>query len=560
MTNDDDAASRGAPGLSMSGLLMDDARGDIDLDVLGGPPDGGGPLVRDYLSGAPGLAPFYAGHPRDPASYRRKAAEVEDRLDAAARAHAAPAIEPLGDADGRLGRILAGDGFFITSGQQPALFGGPLYTLYKALATMRLAETLEPLLGRPVLGLFWIGADDHDWDEANHASVLDADAYVRRLVVRQDAGAPPLPLSHREWGADVSRVVAEFEALLEGAPFSAEVVEHVRRAYTPNATVAGSFTDTLRFLLRDRRIALIDSAHPALRRAAAPVLRREIEGSAEHAELLTRQTEKLVAGGYPAQVAVSDDASNVMFLDEGGRDRLVRDARGWHTRREKRALAEADLLARLDAEPERFSPNVLLRPVVESSVLPTIAYVAGPGELRYFAQIGPLFEAHGVMPPVVVPRPSVTIVDARSRRLLGRLRLEPSDFRAPWHELVSTVIRRELPGKATDALRRIREGLHADYAALMDAVEAVDPTLRGPLAGSRNRSLMRANDAEKRIIRHLKRRNEVLLEQLRKSASSLQPVGKPQERVFGALPLVARYGRAVVGVIESAIDMDTGRF
>jgi bacillithiol synthase len=532
------------------------ARPALDLDVLSGPLQGGGPLVRDYLAGLPQLAPFYAGHPGDRDAYRRKAAEVTARLTPAARARLAPAIEPLGDAGERLRQILAGDGFFVTTGQQPALFGGPLYTLYKIVAAIRLAAVLEPVLERPVLALFWIGADDHDWDEANHTAALDADAYVQRLEVRAAADEPPLPLGERTWGPDIARATAGLQRLVSGAPFAADVLAHVGTAYTSDATVASSFAATMRYLLRDRRVAFISSAHPALRRAAAPVLRHEAANAAAHHAALQRQTDRLVALGYAAQVALAADATNVMLLDEHGRDRLMRGSRGWQTRRLKQALTEDAVLELIDAEPHRFSPNVLLRPVVEGAVLPTIAYVAGPGELRYFAQIGCLFEAHGLTPPVVVPRPSLTLIDARARRLLSRLRLDPHDFRTPFQELVTSVIRRELPATATRGLERLRESLYAGYAELMAAVEQVDPTLRGPLTGARNRSLMRVNDAEKRIIRHLKRHNDVLLEQLRRAAASLQPEGAPQERVLGPLPWVARHGPGFVAAIEAALDME----
>jgi bacillithiol synthase len=528
----------------------------LNVEVRSGPLRGGGQHVRDYQAGARSLAGFYAGHSGDIDAYRRRAAEVDARLTAQHRSLLAPAIEPLGDAADRLRRILAGDGYFITTGQQPALYGGPLYTLYKVLAAIRLAAALEPVLRRPVLALFWIGADDHDWDEANRASLLDANAYVRTLRVDAAADAPALPLSQRRWGADILRVNRELAAALQDTPFAADVMRHVELAYTPQTTVEAAFTQTMRLLLGESRVALIGSAHPALRRAAAPVLRREVEHAAGHYEVVARQSDRLAQLGYPAQVELNRDAANVMLIDELGRDRLVHDSRGWRTRRGRRAMSDAELIEQIETQPERFSPNVLLRPVVESATLPTIAYVAGPGELRYFAQIGCLFAAHGIAPPVVVPRPSVTLLDARARRLLERLGLEADDFARPYDELVATVIRREVPASASASLQRIRDELRAGYAELIVAVEAIDPTLAGPLTGARNRSLIQAFEAEKRIVRHFKRRNSILLEQLRKAAASLQPEGAPQERVLAALPLLAQHGSALAAAVEETIDME----
>jgi bacillithiol synthase len=524
------------------------------LRVLAGRLLGGGALARDYSAGRD-LSPFFTGQPAELESYRRKAAEVERRLDGDARRRLAPSIHALGDAGDRLERILDGDGFFVTTGQQPALFGGPLYTLYKILAAIRLAEELETRLQRPVLALFWIGSDDHDWEEANHATLLDGSDYVERVEVRAEHGAPPLPLSERVWGSDVGRAVERLVELLPATPFGRRIAEHVRTTYTPDATVAASSTATLRLLLEDRRLAMVDSADPAVRRAAAPVLRHEALHAQEHAAQTASRTELLSEAGYRVQVAVSADASNLMLIDEHGRDRLVRLASGWVTRREHRAMSDAELLGRIDAGPEQFSPNVLLRPVVESALFPTIAYVAGPGEISYFAQIGRLFDAHGIQPPVVVPRPSVTLVEPAIERILERLDMTPAELQRPFDELASLVVRRHLPAEIHAALLALRESLHEGYDRLTELATRMDPTLEGPLTGARNAGLIRTREAEKKIVARMKHRNGELLEQVRRAAAHLYPGGAPQERVLNVLPFAARHGPDLIAQIEDSLDM-----
>ncbi|MGH7446355.1 MAG: bacillithiol biosynthesis cysteine-adding enzyme BshC, partial [Longimicrobiales bacterium] len=514
---------------------------DETTGILVRPLTGGGRLVRDYLAGRD-LSTFYTGHHSDPAAYARKAAEVERRLDASVRAAVAPAIEPLGDSAGRLDRILAGDGFFVTTGQQPALFGGPLYTVYKILSAVRLADVLERRLGRPTLALFWIGSDDHDWDEASHSAVLDAQQYVQRITVAARDDAAPVPLSQRRWGAGVSRAVEELAASLPDTVGGREIMAHVRDAYTPESTVAASSTATLRYLLHDRRVAFVDSAHPALRRAAAPVLRADAARMLEGDDPVARQTERLEAAGYRPQVAVTPGATNLMLIDEHGRDRVIRTAHGWATRRERSGIGEMELLDMIEAEPERFSPNVLLRPVVESAVFPTLAYVAGPGELSYFAQIGCLFAAHGILAPVVVPRPSVTLIDDKRRRVLDRLGIDADALRRPFRDIVADAITDDMPAGVRHALQALRTAISSAYEQLAAAAEEIDPTLRGPLMGARNAGLLDSNAAEKKILAQLQRRNHVRIEQLRRAAALLYPNDAPQERVFGALPFVAVQG------------------
>jgi bacillithiol biosynthesis cysteine-adding enzyme BshC len=526
--------------------------------ILVHPLAGGGRLVRDYLAGHD-LSAFYTGHHSDPAAYERKAAEVEARLDARARAAAGSAIEPLGDSAGRLARIVAGDGFFVTTGQQPALFGGPLYTLYKILGAVRLADVLEHRLGRPMLALFWIGSDDHDWAEANHTSVLDAQKYVQRITAAAPADAAPLPLSHRRWGAGVTRAVEELAAALPDTVHSADIMAHVRGAYVPASTVAASFAETLRYLLHDRRLALVDSAHPALRRAAAPVLRADAARVIGQDDPVARQTERLEAAGYDAQVAVAGDASNLMLIDEQGRDRVIRTARGWATRRERSGIGETALLDMIETQPDRFSPNVLLRPVVESAVFPTIAYVAGPAELSYFAQIGCLFAAHGILPPVVVPRPSVTLIDPKLRRSLEGLGIDADALRRPFRDVVTDTIARDMPPEVKRGLSALRAAITMGYDQLTAAAEGVDPTLRGPLTSARRASLLDVMATEKKISAQLRRTNHMKIEKLRRAAAHIQPADKPQERVLGPLPFVAAHGRDIIAEIEAALDMDPPR-
>jgi uncharacterized protein YllA (UPF0747 family) len=204
-------------------VQRDRSSAQLNIEVVAAPLSGGSRLVQDYLQGAASLAPFFASHPGDIEAYRRKAADVDARLNDVARRRVADAIVPLGDAASRLRSILDGNGYFVTTGQQPALFGGPLYTMYKGLAAIRLADALEQRLDRPVLALFWIGADDHDWDEANHAVLIDAQNHARRITVDAPAESAPLPLSERTWGSDVPRAVDDFIELLPRTEFSGEI-------------------------------------------------------------------------------------------------------------------------------------------------------------------------------------------------------------------------------------------------------------------------------------------------------------------------------------------------
>jgi bacillithiol biosynthesis cysteine-adding enzyme BshC len=527
------------------------------LELRVGPP-AGPPLVADLLAGRPALAPFFAGHPADPAAFQRRADEVADRLRRERRTAVAAAIRPLGEAAaGRLAAVLEGEGVFVTTGQQAGLFGGPLYTVHKIVSAIALARALGPILGRPALALFWVAADDHDWDEVSRTDVLDsANRPVRLELTRADAA--PVSMAERRLDASVKGVVEALLALLPDTEFRPWIEEAVRQSYRPGASVASAFADLIAAVFADQELALVDPAHEAFKRAAAPVLRIELERTVEHGMLLARTTAALEAGGWHAQVPIAEGAANVFLHDALGRDRLVREGTHWTLRRTRRRLADGEVLALLEREPARFSPNVLLRPVVESAVLPTVAYVGGPAEISYFAQVGCLFRAHGVAPPLAVPRRSVTFVEGKVRKVLDKFGLEPADFDQPFHALAARVLADDMPPAVSASVDALRASITAGYARLADAAVGIDPTLVGWIEGQRNTALIAVDAAARKIASHHRRRHEIEMEQLRKAAANLRPDGAPQERALNALPFLARYGpdllRDLVEAVRYVVD------
>ncbi|HEX6939611.1 MAG TPA: bacillithiol biosynthesis cysteine-adding enzyme BshC [Longimicrobiales bacterium] len=515
--------------------------------------------MRDYQEGRPEAVAFYRGSPREVEAYRGKAAEVDGRFDAERRRLLASLIHaPTPGAAARLERVLAGEGLCVTTGQQPGLFTGPLYTIYKALAAVRLADALERALGRPVLPVFWIASDDHDWDEANHTYVLDRENTLHRIELAGVAGAPPASMRNRLLGAEIETALSEFVQHLPSTEFAGPLLELLRKAYRPGRSVAAAFTELLTTLLERFDIGFVDGGAPALKAASAELLGRELAQSEEHERLLSRRAAALEAAGYHVQVPVLEGATNVLYEDEHGRDRLFRDDGGFVLRRTGRRFGRGELLGLLRAAPERFSANVALRPVVESALLPTVAYVGGPGEVSYFGQLGPLFEAHEIAMPVVFPRFGVTLVEPKVRKVLDRFGVDIDDFRQPAHELAARVVRREMPAEVTEAIHVLRRQLAEGYERLARAASEIDPTLRGPLEKARNAGHVQLAEVEKKIAHHLKMQGDLGIEQLGKARANLFPDGRPQERVLNVYQYLVRFGtellQAVAGAMEVELD------
>lgn len=514
----------------------------------------GNRLVDDYLAEDPAILEFFPGSPFELDAYRARAAALAERFGPGHRSAMIEAVRPLGpEAARRRDAIAAGNGFFVTTGQQPGLFGGPLYTVHKALSAVALAHRLEQLLEVPVLALFWVAADDHDWAEANHTHVLDTGNILRRLSLAGDPD-PPRSMGRRVLGDSADAALDELAQSIPRSDFAPAVLDRLRAAYSPGETVASAFGRLLADLFDGFALGLVDSQDPVIRSLGAPVIRRELENGPAHETALRDRTETLEAAGYDAQVAILPGACNVFHEDdEHGRERLMREDGGWTLRASGRAMEASTLWRLLEDEPEHFSPNVVLRPVVESAVFPTLAYVGGPGEVRYLAQVGGLFQCHDIPMPAVFPRLSVTLLEGKVGKVLDKFDLDVDAFRRPVHELITDLVREDVPEAVRSALERLRGAMGEGYQAVFEAARPVDPTLKGPIFQARNEAFMGLGEVEKKVRQHVKLKRETDLEQIEKAAINLAPLGKPQERVLNVHQYLARYGGPLLASILAAM-------
>jgi bacillithiol biosynthesis cysteine-adding enzyme BshC len=530
----------------------------LNLQILSGPP-GGPPLVKDYLRGEPHICRFFEGGFRDTTSYLEKAQEVDQRFHKDARARSLEFIEAsTGPAQDRLGRFVDEGGYFVTTGQQPGLFSGPLYSLYKALTAIKLAGELENLLGRPTLALFWVASEDHDWDESDHTHILNVENELQTFRVPAQPGTEQKSLHSIPLEEGVTETVEAFLEALPDTDFSPPLFQLIRESYSSGKTLPQGFLGVLKDLLKDQPIVFVDSANPELKTASLPVLFKELKEAEEHEILLAREASHLELEGYHVQVPVLDGGVNLFFDGDRGRDRLYRDGDGFRLNRAGTRMTEDEVRALASANPGLLSPNVLLRPVVESSLFPTLSYVAGPGELSYFAQLKEFFKAHGIRMPVVHPRHSATLIETKIGKVLGKFHRTPESLSRPFHELAAEIAMEEVPPDVRQALGEIRGAVGKGAGALTKSVQAIDATLKGPVTQARNTSFAAFDEAEKKILQALKRENEIALEQLGKAQRHIFPFGKPQERALNAFYYLTRYGPELIGSLLNEFKVDLG--
>ncbi len=446
------------------------------------------------------------------------------------------------------------DVLVVTTGQQPGLLTGPLYTIHKALSARGLALDLERRWNRPVVPVFWLAGDDHDYAEAASASWYAPDGtLVTAGLDARPADAPMTPLYREPVPARVEELLAQLGAALAPSPARDETLGWLGRHYRIGASLAGACGGALAEILKPFGIVCFDPTQSSARRAAAPLLLEAAGRAAELNQLLVARSDALVAAGSGPDVKVGDGATLVFLDGQAGRDRLVPDGAGFRSRRGRDVISAEALRAVAMDNPDRLSANVLLRPVVESALLPTVAYVAGPGELRYLRLAEALYQPLGIHRQAPVPRWSGLLVEPRVDRTLERFGASLGDLMAPDQTLEQRTLRALAPADFEPALADLRAGIEAAYRRLAEVARQIDPTLEKSVESARGGQLGSAADLEKRLLQAQKRRQGELVTQLERARNAVRPRGVPQERGIGLPALSGRYGLSLLDPLADHI-------
>ena len=483
-------------------------------------PLGGKELTAAALAGS--VPPeWYAPRPHGPAEWRARANAITAGL--VSRdwlTPLLPALEPTGRAAERLAAAASG-GIVVTAGQQPALFGGPLYTWWKALSVVAFADALEKETGLPVAPVYWAATDDSDFVEAASTIVVTAEGAQRIQLDHLDD--PGLPMSLVPLG-DARRQLDTLRVASGSAPHPA-ILDVTERAYSPGETIGSSFVKLLRNVLSPLGVAVLDSSHVAVREQGRPVMQRALErAAAVESALITRDAE-LRAAGYSSQVQTVRGRSMVFSSKNGPRSRV--------------SIPHSAEASRHEDGLE-LSPNVLLRPTLERSILPTVAYLGGPAEIAYFAQVSAVAAAIGYDPPLILPRWSGIVIEPRVRKILDRYALTPGDFKDP-HAVETRLARESLPEDLRASIAELRRVVEKQIAEL-EAADKEHVVSARVTEGLRRTLQHRVERLERRYVAAIKQRGNAALHDIATARAALYPLGLPQERALNVIPLIARYG------------------
>lgn len=520
------------------------------------------PLVAAYSSDFSSVASLFAGNPADPDAWTQAIARVQQsprdragisRVVAAqlerrnAPAHARSAAARLADAS-----TVA-----IVTGQQAGLFGGPLYTLLKAVTAIRLARKVSAANGIAAIPVFWVEAEDHDWDEVRTARVLDADLALREITLDDLEGAGARPVASLVLDDGIGDALGALESTLPHTDFTADVMARLRKHYRPGQRMGTAFACWLDDLLGRYGLVVFEASDPAAKPHVKALFTRELDAPCRTAQFAKQTGEAMRALGHDPQVQPADDSVALFYLGGGGRDAIKRRDDGY-------ALGDAvrpqgDVQKEAAEHPEHFSPNVLLRPVVQDRLFPTICYVAGPSELAYQAQLGAIYQDFGVEVPLLYPRANATLLDSAAVRFLEKYDLPFEALQPPDESALNRLLESQLPPGVEDALHAAAAEIRARLEVLKAAMPAIDPTLVGAADTTLERMQESLKHLHTKIIQASKRKDETLRRQFTRTQALAFPDGHPQERIVDLAFFLNRYGQALCDRLLEGLPLEMGQ-
>jgi bacillithiol biosynthesis cysteine-adding enzyme BshC len=504
-------------------------------------------LLADYQVRRPELMQFYAAAP-------------ELALNGAPKPRWDPALVDAVNAYqahlGAKGRV-AGNETVIVTGQQPGLFTGPLYTIYKALTAIHLARSVQERTGTPCLPLFWIAADDHDFAETGHVHILTKFHEPLALRYTPSADIAGMPMHQVPLEPSLHTLIDTAADAVVASECAADVRAFLHASLDASQSYADWTARLLARLFANTPLVLFAPHLPVARALARPAVEAAIRAPSMVTDVLRDTGVQLQAQGYPQQVEKrADECAFFLELERRRRKVTFRDGR-FVLPETRQAFTQDELLSMLETTPGNFSPNVALRCAVQQQLFPAAAYVAGPGELAYWAQLKPLFTALNLRPPAVYPRARCVITNEKTRRLLDELGFSLADAQRSVEELTTDALRHTADSPALDVVRAERAGLE-ELAQRLAADLSHLHAPAGDMANKLHRSLCtRLDHLEWVIARGDDERRKAVRDRVTRITNWVAPWRKPQERVYSIVSFLFDQGWPFIDRLDDALDVET---
>ncbi len=435
----------------------------------------------------------------------------------------------------------------IATGQQLGIFGGPIYTIYKSITAIKLCNYLKEIYDDyNFVPIFWLEGDDHDYDEARNFSLLNNENQILNLkyddgqLGEVNRGA----IAFLKFNQNIENVFAELSAGLRETEFKSPLLDLLKSIYQPDKTFLETFRELMIRLFDEFGLIVFNPTEKAVKKVLSPLFAKEITEFGDHTGLLVERSAELEEV-YHAQVKVKP--INLFYIEEHERLSIEPTETGEYRLKGKRKkFTQEELLQQLESAPEKFSPNVLLRPICQDFLFPTAFYVGGPGEISYFAQVSPLYNIYDINEPFIYPRSSATIVEKGVKTILEKNNLEYVDIFTEEDVLIKKIVAASSEINLETLFQNTTDEINSSFNQINHLLPLIDTTLEDLTTKSKLRIEETLNTLKAKALEAEKRKYETTIRQVSKVRNVLFPNNNLQERELNWIYFANKYGIDIV--------------
>lgn len=512
--------------------------------------------IHDYISKDEKIMQFYPLHFKDRLSWlnimdkiKTKTCDYECLIDVLKRQNLSfGADKKVIDI---IEQLSEKDTFAIVTGQQAGIFTGPLYTIYKAATAIKLCLYLSQEFEAKFIPIFWMESNDHDVEEVNHIYLPDPESNLVRFEYTPSRYMLGSPVNNAIIEGDFIDFVNNFSKYLHDTEFKTEIFDIIKESYQPSQSLCHGFACMMCRLFSKYGLLIFDPSDIEIKKIMAPIFRQEIEYPLKSTKSINELGEKLKSLGYDSQIEKSED-STCLFIEENSlRHKLF--YKNGKFKIDGKEFTREQLLEILKKTPQKFSPNVALRPITQDYILPTVAYVAGPGEISYFAQLSELYNYNNIDMPIIYPRESFIIIENKIQKIIDNYNLDISDLALNYDELFSRVSKQKVSKDIENIIESSRYEVELIFDKLVKELSNFDPDMKNISESVKKKVEYQLSILKEKAYQVKRSRDEITRNQIKRACINIYPDGKPQERVFNIVQYLVLYGLRLIEDIISAV-------
>jgi len=516
-------------------------------------------LFTTYINDFNELKSFYPYNPFSADDINKRAGLQSNSVDRK------KVIEALKDYHSRLGiadaqtaqlnKLSQTDALAVVTGQQLGLYGGPVFTIYKTLSAIALARNYEEEIGKPVVPVFWMADEDHDFEEISWVGITGRDDF-HKLMLNQSGTEKPV--FNEEFDDSLDKLKSDVKSAMFDTDFSEDLWQIIDRHYKSGKSHGEAFAGFINELFADEGLLIAGSNYEGLKRLLADDLSKSITLADTIYEAVENKSSELESL-FHRQVMNGD--SNLFYLDENlKRIKIHKEKEEDAWRANDTHWSTQELVEHINEQPESFSPNVFLRPIIQDKLLPTLGYVAGPGELAYYGQMRSLYEVYELEMPLIIPRYTATIIESGISRILEKLPFKVCEYDQRIEDLESAYVEQSDSVDLEEVFSEWKNKIEQAAEKPLEIIDGIDPTLDGTVgktvAGFENE----LNKLKGKVYRSIKQQEETQLKRIEKIKVNLFPDGGLQERSVSPIYFMNKYGtdiwkKILEEMMENGLDL-----